>query len=131
MKIHSLASLLLLGLALSLALALASCGTINSGLNIAPGQEFRLGENEHGSFSVFATNAGAVAVTVLEEAVGGERVELATLVPGASVEQRFRADTIAIFLNSSQSPARLDVKIVGDTNLSMGYAAEPPASAGG
>ncbi|NNF43312.1 MAG: hypothetical protein HKN62_09735 [Phycisphaerales bacterium] len=103
---------------------LASCGTINSGLNIPPGEEFRLGENQHGAFTVSAENDGDVPVTVLSQDADGTRTKLATLEPGAIAKQQFDANTVAVFLNETERGAQLAVTIKGDTNLTMGYASE-------
>jgi hypothetical protein len=112
---------MMLVLLVLLPMMVGGCGGINSGLSIPPGEEFRLGENRHGAFSIAVRNDGAVPVDLLIEGPDGNRTTIATLAPGSSADERFAADTIAIFANPAERTAELTVRITGDTGLSMGY----------
>ena len=50
---------------------------------------------------------------------------LGALEPGQSRELRFGAGEAAVFVNRGEGPAQLDVKVRGDTSLSMGYTPAP------
>lgn len=102
-------------------------GTINSGLQIDPGQTFELGGGQEGGFTVTGRNTGPVAVVVLGQAPGGKPSERGTVAPGGEVKATFAPGEMALLRNTSDTKmARLKLKISGDTAaLGMTYSANP------
>ncbi|MBC6607692.1 DoxX family protein [Hymenobacter sp. BT188] len=97
-------------------------GSLNSDLLIEPGKQFALGGGQPGAFRVVARNTGKVPVEIKERPRGGGIVGKATLAPGQRATLHFLPGSTALLLNpSSDQKARLDLRVTGDTNLSMGY----------
>jgi hypothetical protein len=117
---------LIFALAAGLA-GVAQAGTINSGLQIEPGQTFELGGGQEGGFVVTGTNSGSVAVVVLGKLPDAAPVARGTVAPGGKVDARFAPGEMALLCNTSDSrTARLKLKITGDTSsLGMTYSANP------
>jgi hypothetical protein len=92
--------------------------SLRSGLQIEAGSQFVLGDNPHRSFSARVRNAGEVPVRVRS----GEQT-IAEVAPGESARARFAPGEAAIFVNQTDTPAQLDVRVRGDVRLSMGYEA--------
>ena len=126
-KIVRPASVLAAALTLTALGAAVQAGTINSNLQIDPGQTFELGGGQEGGFVVTGTNTGPVAVVVLSKADGAAAVERATVAPGGAVDAQIAAGEMALLRNtSSQKTARLKLKVTGDTSsLGMSYADNP------
>jgi hypothetical protein len=106
----------------------AQAGTINSDLQIEPGQTFELGGGQKGSFAVTGRNTGPVAVVVYSYKDGDpSQVERGTVAPGGSVNAQFGPGQQALLRNtSSMEMARLKLKVTGDTSsLGMTYSANP------
>jgi hypothetical protein len=114
--------ILMLAVAAGLAGA-GQAGTINSGLQIEPGQTFELGGGQEGGFTVRGSNSGPVAVVVLGKLPGAAPVIRGTVAPGGAVDATFAAGEMALLRNTSDSKtARLTLKITGDTaSLGMSY----------
>jgi hypothetical protein len=104
-----------------LLLATACWAGITSGLLIEPGKQFALGGGQLGGFKVEAHNVGKVSVEIKERPRGGGIFGKTTLAPGARGTLRFMAGSTALLLNPSAEQAKVNLKITGDTNLSMGY----------
>lgn len=102
-------------------------GTINSGLQIDPGQTFELGGGQEGGFTVTGRNTGPVAVVVLGQKPGAKPSERGTVAPGGEVKASFAPGEMALLRNTSKAEtARLKLKISGDTSsLGMTYSANP------
>jgi hypothetical protein len=126
-KIVRPASVLAAALTLAALGAAVQAGTINSNLQIDPGQTFELGGGQEGGFVVTGTNTGPVAVVVLSKADGAAAVERGTVAPGGAVDAQIAAGEMALLRNtSSQKTARLKLKVTGDTSsLGMSYADNP------
>ena len=107
--------------------AAVQAGTINSNLQIEPGQTFELGGGQEGGFAVTGTNTGPVAVVVLSKAEGDVAVERGTVAPGGAVDAKIAPGEMALLRNTSgQKTARLKLKISGDTSsLGMTYSDNP------
>lgn len=114
-------SLLLAGLVVHL----TACNALTSALTVQPGKQFELGGNQNGAFTVQAKNVGDVAVTISERRAGGQRLPFGTFRPGAQQTLRFSSGSTAIIDNPSDKPARLDLVVTGDTNLSMKETQQP------
>lgn len=121
------ASVMATALALAALGAAVQAGTINSNLQIEPGQTFELGGGQEGGFVVTGTNTGQVAVVVLSKAEGAAAVERGTVAPGGAVDARIAPGEMALLRNTSDDKtARLKLKITGDTSsLGMSYADNP------
>ena len=119
----------LMAAALSLAAlgAAVQAGTINSNLQIDPGQTFELGGGQEGGFVVTGKNSGPVAVVVLGQREGATAVERGTVAPGGAVNATFGPGEMALLRNTSaREMATLKLKISGDTSsLGMGYKDNP------
>ena len=126
-KIVRPASVMATALALAALGAAVQAGTINSNLQIEPGQTFELGGGQEGGFVVTGTNTGPVAVVVLSKAEGAAAVERGTVAPGGAVDARIAPGEMALLRNTSDDKtARLKLKITGDTSsLGMSYADNP------
>lgn len=126
-KIVRPASVMAAALTLAVVGAAVKAGTINSNLQIEPGQTFELGGGQEGGFVVTGTNTGSVAVVVLSKADGAAAVERGTVAPGGAVDAQIAPGEMALLRNtSSQKTARLKLKISGDTSrLGMSYADNP------
>jgi hypothetical protein len=110
-------------LVLFLATACWAGNGLNSDLTIEPGKQFALGGGQPGAFRVVARNTGKVPVEIKERPRGGGIFGKATLAPGQRATLRFLPGSTALLLNPSSQNARLDLRVTGDTNLSMGYEA--------
>ena len=126
-KIVRPASVMAAALTLAVLGAAVKAGTINSNLQIEPGQTFELGGGQEGGFVVTGTNTGSVAVVVLSKADGAAAVERGTVAPGGAVDAQIAPGEMALLRNtSSQKTARLKLKVTGDTSsLGMSYADNP------
>lgn len=112
-----------LGMAVAVLAAPVMAGSINSNLQIEPGQTFELGGGQEGGFTVTGRNTGPVAVVVLGQAPGTKPVERGTVAPGGDVAAKFGPGEMALLRNTSGTEtARLKLKITGDTSsLGMSY----------
>ncbi len=126
-KIIRSAPLMAAALSLTALGAAVQAGTINSNLQIEPGQTFELGRGQEGGFAVTGTNTGPVAVVVLSKAEGAAAVERGTVAPGGAVDAKIAPGEMALLRNTSgQKTARLKLKISGDTSsLGMTYSDNP------
>lgn len=111
------------GAAVLLAAALAGgCSSINSNLNVAPGQQFVLGGGQAGGFTVDATNVGEGPVNLELRRPDGTATALGTLAPGARDSITFPPGAAAVVVNqSADTTARVRVRITGSTDLGMRY----------
>jgi uncharacterized membrane protein YphA (DoxX/SURF4 family) len=107
-----------------------SASHLHSDLTIAPGKQFVLGGGQRGAFKVLAKNKGTVPVEIKEKPRGGGIFGKATLKPGQQGVLRFAAGSGAVLLNPSAVPARLDLKVTGDTGA-LRMDSEPVAAAPG
>ena len=126
-KIVRSAPLMAAALSLTALGAAVQAGTINSNLQIEPGQTFELGGGQEGGFVVTGTNTGPVAVVVLSKAEGAAAVERGTVAPGGAVDATIAPGEMALLRNTSgRETARLKLKVTGDTSsLGMGYSDNP------
>ena len=101
---------------------LSACSTIKSTTYIEPKQSFVLGENNHLSYSASVKNIGADKVEVLLFDKKGNETNLGTLAVGQSEKYRVPANHTVKFKNlSTNEDAKIKIRVVGDTGLSMGY----------
>jgi hypothetical protein len=98
---------------------------LGSVTTIPAGRTFELGGNGNGAFSAQVSNVGSKPVTVSQRQSDGQVTALGQLKPGDVEVLNFVAGSAAVFVNTSaQSSAELGLKVIGDKNLSMGYAKE-------
>ena len=106
-------------------LSITSCSmfrTLTSNTVIAPNEAFKLGDNEHGSFSVNLKNVSKNDLTIYEAPIGGGRHSFVTVKPQETVKVSVNEHTALIIENKSGDTASVDLFVKGDLDLSMGYA---------
>ncbi len=101
-----------------------SSNYLGSATTIPPGKTFELGGNGNGSFSAEVSNVGRCAVAISQRQSNGQVTTLGQLQPGAKQTLTFIAGSTAVFANTFSQSAELGLKVIGDTNLRMGYAKE-------
>lgn len=117
---------------LTLALLLSSClsnspftsSALQSVTTIPAGKTFELGGNSNGAFSAQVSNVGSVVVAVSQRQADGQVTVSGQLKPGGQQTLTFASGATAVFANASAQQADLGLRVVGDTNLKMGYAKE-------
>lgn len=102
----------------------SSCGIfsqLTSTTQIEANKSFVLGQGNHGSYNANIKNIAKSNVEVFKSAADGTMVSLGILEPGDQQQYAVPKDTKVAFMNIGKSMARIEIKLVGDTNLSMGY----------
>jgi len=103
---------------------LFSSNYLGSATTIPPGKTFELGGNRNGAFSAQVRNAGSCTVLISQRKSDGQVTALGQLEPGDQRVLEFAAGATAVFANASSRSAELGLRVIGDTNLRMGYAKE-------
>ena len=93
---------------------------LTSGLNVPAGQRFIFAGGQRSGFTAYATNRGAVPVTIVAD-LDGERREIVTLAPGERASHEFAAREAALFENPSSQDAAVKVEVWGETSVGMRY----------
>lgn len=106
-------------LLLTAVLAFTSCA-LTSNTFIGPEKEFELGDGKHGSFKAAVKNISRATVDIYKQPLGWVKQKVISLAPGRRTTVTIAADTKAIFKNVSNAEASLQLKVTGDTGLSMG-----------
>lgn len=101
------------------AVLFCSCA-LTSNTFIGPNKEFELGAGTHGNFNARVKNVSKTTIEIYEQPLGDTVKRVATLKPGQTIYAMFAANTKAIFKNATDREASLDLKVTGDTGLSMG-----------
>ncbi len=97
-----------------------------SGLAIPGAQRFYLGGGQPSSFYCDVENQGDTEVLISATRGSGATV-IARLYPGDSASHRFQPTEAAVLANLSPlEPAKLRVRVWGDTNLQMRYEPDQP-----
>lgn len=97
-----------------------------SGLAIPGAQRFYLGGGQPSSFYCDVENQGDTEVLISATRGSGATV-IARLHPGDSASHRFQPTEAAVLANLSPlEPAKLRVRVWGDTNLQMRYEPDQP-----
>ena len=130
LTMNTMQSLKILITSLALTLLLSHCRSggpfnsnyLGSATTIPPGKTFELGGNGNGAFSAQVSNVGSRAVTMSQRQSKGQVIPLGQLQPGDKQTLTFVAGSTAVFTNPSTQSAELGLKVIGDTNLRMGYA---------
>jgi hypothetical protein len=93
---------------------------LTSGLNVPAGQRFIFAGGQRSGFTAYATNRGAVPVTIVAD-LDGERREIVTLAPGERASHKFAAREAALFENPSSQDADVKIEVWGETSVGMRY----------
>jgi hypothetical protein len=106
----------------SLALvAFTSSCALTSNTIIKANDSFILGNNQHGSFSVKLKNVSKENITVYQAPIGGGTHSPNIVKPNQVVRVSVDKNTALVVANKSLQTVSVDLKVVGDLGLSMGY----------
>jgi hypothetical protein len=99
-----------------------SCASLNSETIIEPNKTFVLGEGKHASYSAIVKNIGNVNLEIFKQELGREKISAGILKINQENSFDIAKNTAVFFQNySSSKTVRLKIKLVGTSNLSMGY----------
>jgi hypothetical protein len=107
-------------LPLVFALFMGACA-LQSQTQIGPRQMFVLGEGKHGSYTATLKNVTNRPIDIFETQADGTEKKIATLQANEEKTVFVEANKRVCFRNDSDRMARINIKLVGDKNLSMGY----------
>ena len=97
-------------------------GALTSQTTIDPEKSFVLGEGKHGSYTAVIQNTTNTPVEVFIQKYQSEvSTSLGVLNKGDKQEYRVAKDNRVSFKNLGKRVAVINIKLNGDTNLSMGY----------
>ncbi len=103
-----------------LVVSLLACRTLNSTTYIESGQSFVLGKGTHGNYQAQIRNVGKYNIEVLQNNAG-VTASLGYLKPNEKQLYPVAKNVTVMFKNASTEKAAIEIKLVGDTGLSMGY----------
>ncbi len=104
-----------------LATSCLSLTSLKSNTVIKPNDSFVLGNNEHGSFTATLKNVSTNDLTVYLAPIKGGTHSPQVIKPKQSVFVKVDRNTALVVSNKSNEITSVDLKVVGDTGLSMGY----------
>ncbi len=104
-----------------IALTITSCGTLTSTTSIEGKNSFVLGNNKHGVFSVRLKNISKSDVIVHRAPIEGGRHSFETVTPGKTVKVKVEKNTALVIDNQGLDQVSVELYVIGDTGLSMGY----------
>jgi hypothetical protein len=97
-------------------------GVLTSQTTIDPEKSFVLGEGQHGSYTAVIQNTTNIPVEVFIQKYQSEvSTSLGVLYKGDKQEYSVAKDNRVSFKNLGKRVAVINIKLNGDTNLSMGY----------
>jgi hypothetical protein len=97
-------------------------GVLTSQTTIDPEKSFVLGEGQHGSYTAVIQNTTNIPVEVFIQKYQSEvSTSLGVLYNGDKQEYSVAKDNRVSFKNLGKRVAVINIKLNGDTNLSMGY----------
>lgn len=105
---------------IALAFFTTSCA-LTSNTVIKSNESFVLGNNQHGSFVVKLRNVSNENITVYQAPIEGGTHSPQIVKPNQLVKVNVDRNTALIVDNKSDKTVSVDLKVVGDTGLSMGY----------
>jgi hypothetical protein len=103
---------------------MVSCGvlsTLTSVTNIGPQDSFVLGNNEHGSFHINLKNIAQHPLNIHLAPIEGGKHSPVVVQPDQKISLKVDRNTAIVIANQSNDNASVELKVVGDTGLSMGY----------
>lgn len=109
---------------LALMFMITSCGifgSLTSNTVIKPNDSFILGNNEHGSFNVKLKNVSTNDLEIYQAPINGGKHSTQIVKPNGIINLKVESNTALIINNKSSETASVDLKVTGDTGLSMGY----------
>jgi hypothetical protein len=98
-----------------------SCRTLTSVTTIKGNDSFILGNNEHRAYAVSLKNISSKEVTVYMAPIKGGTHTYQVVKPNQKVNVNVQKNTALVVENMSKEEVSVALKVVGDTNLSMGY----------
>jgi hypothetical protein len=98
-----------------------SCRTLTSVTTIKGNDSFILGNNEHSAYAVSLKNISSKEVTVYMAPIKGGTHTYQVVKPNQKVNVNVDKNTALVVENMSKEEVSVALKVVGDTNLSMGY----------
>ncbi|MGS0748954.1 hypothetical protein [Halpernia sp. GG3] len=98
-----------------------SCESLTSNTVIKPNDSFVLGKNEHGNFKVKLKNVSKNDIEIHQEPNDGGKHSFQKVKPNELITIKIDKNTALIFANATKDTASVDLKVTGDTGLSMGY----------
>ena len=107
-------------ISLAFALLFASC-SLTSNTIIKPNDSFILGNNQHGAFKVRLKNVSKNDLEIYHAPVGGGRHSSQVVKPNERATVKVDRNTAFVISNTAKDTASVDLKVTGDTGLSMGY----------
>ena len=99
---------------------LASC-SLTSNTIIKPNDSFVLGNNQHGSFKVKLKNVSKNNLEIFHAPIDGGKHSSQKVKPNEYATVKVNRNTALVISNTSKDTASVDLKVTGDTGLSMGY----------
>ena len=106
------------------AFLVVSCGifsSLTSTTTIGPQNSFVLGNNQHGAFSVDLKNISRNSLNIHLAPIDGGTHSPVVVQPNQKVSLKVDRNTAVVIANSSNENADVELKVHGDTGLSMGY----------
>ena len=113
--------ILLCGACAFLAVSCGIFGSLTSTTNIDPQASFVLGNNEHGSFYVNLKNISTNPLNIHLAPIDGGKHSPVVVQPDQKVNLKVDRNTAVVIANPSNENANVELKVHGDTGLSMGY----------
>ena len=98
-----------------------SCRSLTSTTYIKPRQSFVLGQGKHGGYTINLKNKSRQEVTIRQIALDGALISSTVANPKQSLSVDVPKNTTLQIVNASDKQAQVALKLIGDTNLSMGY----------
>lgn len=102
-------------------LALLSAYALHSNTTIKANDSFILGNNQHGTFKVKLENVSKNNLEIYHAPIAGGKHSTVIVKPNEKVSLKVDANTALFIQNKSKEEASVNLKVVGDLNLSMGY----------
>jgi microcystin-dependent protein len=99
----------------------SACRSLTSVTTIGPNNSFILGNNKHGAYTVDLKNVSSTDITVHQAPINGVEQSSQIVKPNQKIKVNVEKNTVLKIDNTSAKPADVALKVVGDTNLSMGY----------
>lgn len=106
------------------AATITSCSlfsSLTSNTTINPNESFILGDNEHGTFVVQLKNVSNHDLKIIMAPIAGGKHSPIIVSPKETISIKAEKNTALVIENRSDEMASVDLKITGDTGLSMGY----------
>ena len=103
---------------------MVSCGifgSLTSVTNIGPQDSFVLGNNQHGSFHINLKNIAQHPLNIHLAPIDGGKHSPVVVQPDQKISLKVDRNTAVVIANQSNDNASVELKVVGDTGLSMGY----------